>query len=111
MVALAAEARVIHVSYDLGEVNQEHLAYQGLIGRAEHHQISHGGHGSIVKRAPLLPIFPTLPAVGIGGIKLGKKGIGGGIGGIGSKGKLFGLKVKTYKKCVVGTLGLCFAGK
>ena len=112
MVALAAaEARVIHVSYDLGEVNQEHFAYQDLIGGAEHHHISHGGRGSIVKRAPLLPIFPTVPAVGIGSAKLGLKGIAGGIGGIGSKGKLFGLKVRSYKKCVVGTLGLCFAGK
>ena len=112
MVALAANARVIHhVSYDLDEVIRKHFAYQDLIGGAEHHHISHGGRGSIVKRAPLLPIFPTLPAVGIGGIKLGKKGIGGGIGGIGSKGKLFGLKVRSYKKCVVGTLGLCFAGK
>ena len=112
MVALAANARVIHlVSYDLDEVNREHFAYQDLIGGAEHHHISHGGRGSIVKRAPLLPIFPTVPAVGLGSIKLGKTGIAGGIGGIGSKGKLFGLKVKTYKKCVVGTLGLCFAGK
>ena len=84
MVALAAaEARVIHVSYDLGEVNQEHLAHQGLIGRAEHHQISHGGHGSIVKRAPLLP-FP-IPAIP-------KKGI-------------------LYSYCVLGTLGLCAVGK
>ena len=99
MVALAAEARIIHVSYDLDEVNREHFAYQDLIGGAEHHHISHGGRGSIVKRAPLLPIFPTVPAVGLGGIKLGFKGIGG-----------IGLKATTYKKCVVGTLGLCFAG-
>ena len=85
MVALAAaEARVIHVSYELGEVNQEHLAaYQGLIGRAEHHQISHGGHGSIVKRAPLLP-FP-LPAIPKKALK--------------------------YSYCVIGTLGLCAVGK
>ena len=83
MVALAAEARVIHVSYDLGEVNQEHLAYQGLIRRAEHHQISHGGHGSIVKRAPLLP-FP-LPAIPKKAIK--------------------------YSYCILGTLGLCAVGK
>ena len=104
-MALAAEARVIHlVSYDLDEVNREHFAYQDFGGAEHHHHISHGGRGSIVKRAPLLPIFPTVPAVGLGGIKLGFKGIGGGIGGI-------GLKAKTYKKCVVGTLGLCFAGK
>ena len=83
MVALAAEARVIHVSYDLGEVNQEHSAYQGLMGRAEHHQISHGGHGSIVKRAPLLP-FP-LPAIP--------------------------KKALLYSYCVIGTLGLCAVGK
>ena len=94
MVAQAAKARVIHhVSYNLDEVNREHFAYQDLIGGAEHHHISHGGRGSIVKRAPLVPIFPTLPAVGIGGIGV------------------IGLKVKSYKKCVVGTLGLCFAGK
>ena len=92
-MALAAEAHVIHLSYDLDEVNREHFAYQDLIGGAEHHHISHGGRGSIVKRAPLVPIFPTLPAVGIGGIGV------------------IGLKVKSYKKCVVGTLGLCFAGK
>ena len=84
MVALAAaEARVVHVSYDFGEVNQEHFAYKDLIGRAEHHQISHGGHGSIVKRAPLIP-FP-IPAIP-------KKGI-------------------LYSYCVLGTLGLCAVGK
>merc|ERR1712045_792170 len=58
-VALAAEARNIHVSYDLDEVNQERFASRGLIGGLQHlpKEISYGGRHSIVKRAPLVP-FP-----------------------------------------------------
>ena len=63
MVALAAEARVIHVAYDLGKVNQEHLANQGLIGGVQHlpEEISYGGRYSIVKRAPPVVSFTFIP--------------------------------------------------
>ena len=44
MVALAAEARVIHISHDLDEVNQEH---------------------SLTKRSPINPLFPVLLPVDI----------------------------------------------
>ena len=59
MVALAAEARNIHVSFDLDEVNQERFASRGLIGGLQHlpKEIRYGGRHSIVKRAPLVP-FP-----------------------------------------------------
>ena len=44
MVALAAEAHVIHVSYDLEEVNQEH---------------------SLTKRSPINPLAPVLLPIDI----------------------------------------------
>ena len=52
-MALAAEARVIQVSHDLDEVNQEHFASRGLIGGLQHlpEEISYGSRHSIVKRA------------------------------------------------------------
>ena len=62
MVALAAEARFIHVSYDLDEVNQEHFIPKSLIGGIQHlpEEISYGGRHSIVKRAPVVS-FPFTP--------------------------------------------------
>ena len=59
MVALAAEARVIDdtVRFTHNKANLEHLTSKGLLGGGVEHlseEISHGGHGSIVKRAPIL---------------------------------------------------------
>ena len=60
MVALAAEARVIDdtVSFGHNKANLlDHVASKGLLGGGVEHlseEISHGGRGSIVKRAPIL---------------------------------------------------------
>ena len=58
MVALAAKARVIDdtVRFTNNKANLEHFASKGLIGGVDHllEEISHGGRGSIVKRAPIL---------------------------------------------------------
>ena len=54
MVALAADARVIHVSHDLDEANQEHFASRGLIGQH-----------SLTKRSPINPLAPVLLPIDI----------------------------------------------
>ena len=100
MVALAAEARVIDdtVSFAHNKANLEHFASEGLIGQLEHlsEEISHGGRGSIVKRAPIVPFpFP------LGIVKKIKK-----LGPLGIPLKL------AFLACIAGTAGACAgAGK
>ena len=95
MLTLAAEARVFHVSYDLGEVNQEHFAPKSLIGGVQHlsEEISYGGRHSIVKRAPLVPFpFP------LGILKKIKK-----------SGPFKPLIAGIYALCIASSGGACFA--
>ena len=88
MVALAAKARVIDdtVRFAHNKANLKHFASKGLIGGVDHplEEISHGGRGSIVKRAPILP--PKLI------LKL-----------TGPLGKLL------LKACIISTAGACAA--
>ena len=100
MVALAAEARVIDdtLRLALDEANLEHFASKGLIGQVEHlsEEISHGGRGSIVKRAPIVP-YP----IPLGIVKKIKK-----LGPLGIPLKL------AFLACIAGTAGACAgAGK
>ena len=100
MVALAAEARVIDdtVRFTNNKANLEHFASKGLIGGVDHllEEISHGGRGSIVKRAPIVPFpFP------LGIVKKIKK-----LGPLGIPLKL------AFLACIAGTAGACAgAGK
>ena len=94
MVALAAKARVIDytVRFTNNKANLEHFASKGLIGQVEHlsEEISHGGRGSIVKRAPILLTPKILKKLGPLGIPL----------------KL------AFLACIAGTAGACAgAGK
>ena len=101
MVALAAKARVIDdtVRFTHNKANLEHLTSKGLLGGGVEHlseEISHGGRGSIVKRAPIVPFpFP------LGIVKKIKK-----LGPLGIPLKL------AFLACIAGTAGACAgAGK
>ena len=97
MVALAAKARVIDdtVRFTNNKANLEHFASKGLIGGVDHlsEKITHGGRGSIVKRAPILP--------SLGIVKKIKK-----LGPLRIPLKLL------FAACIAGTAGACAgAGK
>ena len=92
----------------------EHFASKGLIGGVE--EISHGGRGSIVKRAPLVPVPFPIP-LGIVKKPLGivkklplKKplGIVKKLKKLGPKGLSLAL---LWLACIGGTGGICAAGK
>ena len=99
MVALAAEARVIDdtIRLALDETNLDHLASKGLLGGGVEHlseEISHGGRGSIVKRAPNLPSLAIAKKLGPLAIPLSP------------------LLKLLLKACIVSTAGACAgAGK
>ena len=98
MVALAAKARVIDdtVRFTNNKANLEHFASKGLIGGVDHltEKITHGGRGSIVKRAPIL-LTPKIIK------KLGPLAI-----------PLSPLLKLLLKACIVSTAGACAgAGK
>ena len=99
----------------------EHFASKGLIGGVE--EISHGGRGSIVKRAPLVPVPFPIPLgivkkpLGIVKKPLGivkklplKKplGIVKKLKKLGPKGLSLAL---LWLACIGGTGGICAAGK
>ena len=103
MVALVAKARVIDdtARFDHGEAN---LASKGLIGGVEHlsEEITHGGRGSIVKRAPIVPYPIPLGIV----TKMKKLGFLKKLGPLGIPLKLL------FAACIAGTGGACAgAGK